>query len=169
MEFIMFVVMLAFQLTGALVLLVNSLKDIKKSVIQNCFPGSNVSKQDNDGNCTIPRDKLQTSALKIYLNIIAFLDLILGYGLAALSPATDCSKCVTVISVLLLSGILTTSECYLCKGIAKWKYSVDIKIPYNELKEFGVETFITHKDLDAFAEDIVNTINEFINNKISNR
>ena len=70
----LFIGMLAFQLAGAVILLLNCCKGNKKAVIKNCFPGSNVVERDNNNNCTIPKEKLQESAHKIYLNIVAFGD-----------------------------------------------------------------------------------------------
>ena len=72
----MFISMLVFQLSGALLLLLNCIKSGKESVIKNCFPGSNVVERDENNNCKIPKEKLQESAHKIYLNIVAFADLV---------------------------------------------------------------------------------------------
>ena len=82
----MFISMLVFQLSGALLLLLNCIKSGKESVIKNCFPGSNVVERDENNNCKIPKEKLQESAHKIYLNIVAFVDLVIGYLFAAFSP-----------------------------------------------------------------------------------
>ena len=71
----MFIGMLAFQLSGALVLLLNCMKGGKEAVIRNCFPGTNVVERDENNNCKIEKEKLQKSAHNIYLNIIAFADL----------------------------------------------------------------------------------------------
>ena len=61
----LFIGMLAFQVSGALLLLLNCIKGGKKSVIKNCFPGSNVVERDEKNNCKIPKEKLQESAHKI--------------------------------------------------------------------------------------------------------
>ena len=70
--------MLVFQLSGALLLLLNCIKSGKESVIKNCFPGSNVVERDENNNCKIPREKLQESAQKIYVNVVAFMDLVIS-------------------------------------------------------------------------------------------
>ena len=81
-----FIAMLALQVAGALVLLLNNINGSREAVIRSCFPGSNTVKRDNDNNCVLPCEKLQRSAHAIYLNIVAFFDLVIGYGIAAFSP-----------------------------------------------------------------------------------
>ena len=67
-----FIAMLALQVAGALVLLLNNINGSREAVIRSCFPGSNIVKRDNDNNCVLPCEKLQRSAHAIYLNIVAF-------------------------------------------------------------------------------------------------
>lgn len=101
----MFISMLVFQLSGALLLLLNCIKSGKKSVIGNCFPGSNVVERDENNNCKIPKEKLQESAHKIYLNIVAFVDLVIGYLFAVFSPTADVQIELVLVKVeVVLAG-----------------------------------------------------------------
>ena len=150
----MFICMLALQLAGALLLLLNCSKGSKKAVIKNCFPGSNIAERDENNNCIIPKEKLQESAHKIYLNIVAFVDLVVGYMLAAFSPVATYSTCYTVIGVAVLTIVLLVLEFYFSRLVSRIVYSKDKEVPYSELEENGVDTEMTETEIDAIVNGI---------------
>lgn len=115
----MFVFMLAFQLSGALLLLLNSVKSGKASVIKNCFPGSNVVERDENNNCKVPREKLQKSAHEICLNIVAFLYLSIGYLFAAFSPTTGVRIGLVTVKMIALTFALLVFGYYFSRFCAK--------------------------------------------------
>lgn len=143
-----FVCMLALQLTGALILLLKFAKGNKSTVIKNCFPGSNFAIRDDDDNCEIPKEKLQNSAHDLYLNIAAFGDLVAGYLIAAFSPITTFATICTVLGVIGVTVVLLTAEYYLSLLIAKKIYSQDMIISYSELEKYDVDTNITSKEIE---------------------
>ena len=148
----MFICMLVFQLSGALLLLLNCIKSGKESVIKNCFPGSNVVERDENNNCKIPREKLQESAHKIYVNVVAFMDLVIGYLLAAFSPTTDVQIGLILVEVIVATTSLLMLEYYSSRFCAKKIYAKDINVSYDELE--GVDTFITKQEIDDMFKDI---------------
>ena len=150
----LFVCMLAFQLAGALILLLNVVKGNKNAVIKNCFPGSNIADRDDDNNCVIPKDKLQGSAHAIYLNIVAFADLVVGYLIAAFSSVATYETCHTVLGVVGGTVVLLLVEYYVSLLIAKLVYAQDIIKPYSELEGYGVDTNITNKEIDDMFNDV---------------
>ena len=147
----LFIAMLAFQLAGALLLLLNCSLGSKKAVIKNCFPGSNFIERDDDNNCTIPKSKLQTSAHTIYLNIVAFADLVIGYVLASLCPVSDFKTYITVISVIMFTIVLLAIEYFGSKFVVKCIYAKDMVVPYSELDD--VDTLPTIKEIDDMFND----------------
>lgn len=148
----MFVFMLAFQLSGALLLLLNSVKSGKASVIKHCFPGSNVVERDENNNCKVPREKLQKSAHEIYLNIVAFLYLFIGYLFAAFSPTTGVRIGLVTVKMIALTFALLVFGYYFSRFCAKRIYSEDISIPYDKLE--GVDTNITNQEIDDICDEI---------------
>ena len=148
----MFICMLVFQLSGALLLLLNCIKSGKESVIKNCCPGSNVVERDENNNCKIPREKLQESAQKIYVNVVAFMDLVIGYLLAAFSPTTDVQIGLILVEVIVATTLLLMLEYYSSRFCAKKIYAKDISVSYDELD--GVDTFITKQEIDDMFKDI---------------
>lgn len=149
-----YVSMLSAQLAGALLLLLNCVKGGKKAVIKNCFPGSNIVERDENDNCVIPKEKLQESAHKIYLNIVAFADLVIGYAIAAFSPSATLKICYTIIGVILLTTSSMIAEFYLSRVATQIIYSHDEIVPYEELARNGVDTTASKAEIDAlFAEE----------------
>ena len=145
--------MLVFQLSGALLLLLNCIKSGKESVIKNCFPGSNVVERDENNNCKIPKEKLlQESAHKIYLNIVAFADLVIGYLFAAFSPTADVQIELVLAKVIVATVILLVLEYYFSYFCAKRIYAKDISVPFDELE--GVDTTVTKQEIEDLFKNI---------------
>ena len=144
--------MLVFQLSGALLLLLNCIKSGKESVIKNCFPGSNVVERDENNNCKISKEKLQESAHKIYLNIVAFVDLVIGYLFAAFSPTADVQIELVLVEVIVATVILLMLEYYISRFCAKRIYAKDISIPFDELE--GVDTTVTEQEIEDLFKNI---------------
>lgn len=142
----LFVGMLVFQLSGALILLLNSVKCSKERIIKNCFPGSNFVERDENDNCKIEKEKLQKSAHNTYLNMIAFVDLVVGYVLAVFSPTSTTEICLVLLKVIVLTCILLFAEYKLTLFCAKIKYANDMVIPFKNLD--GVDTVITEKEIE---------------------
>lgn len=149
----MYIVMLVFQLAGAIVLLFNCINGSQKRIIKNCFPGSNVAKRDENNNCTIEKADLQKSAMKVYPNIIAFADLVIGYGIAAVNPQVNDADSYRVIKVIAGAILLAVLEFLLCKAVSKIKFSRDKLISYSELEKNGVDTVLTEKEIDELLKD----------------
>ena len=147
----LFIGMLAFQVSGALLLLLNCIKGGKKSVIKNCFPGSNVVERDEKNNCKIPKKKLQESAHKIYLNIVAFADLVIGYIFAVFSPTANIRIGLVLMEVIVATCALLVTEYYACRFCAKMIYAKDINIPFDQLE--GVDTSLTDQELEEIYKN----------------
>lgn len=148
----LFSFMLSFQLAGGLILLLNGLKTSKQAIIKNCFPGTNVVERDNEDNCVIPKEKMQASACSVILNNVAFADLVIGYGIAALSPVAQWSQMLTFVMVLILTTVMIGFEWYGIKRFSKAVYAEDEKVPYAQLKMNGVDTIMTLKEIDEICK-----------------
>ena len=63
--------------------------------------------------------KLQESAHKIYLNIVAFADLVIGYLFAAFSPTADVQIELVLAKVIVATVILLVLEYYFSISVQK--------------------------------------------------
>lgn len=150
-----FIFMTVFQLAGALILLGNHMYGSDETVIKNCFPGSNFVNRDDNNNCIIPKKMLQESALKIYLNIVAFFDLVVGYSMAVLYPNASLETSKPFFWFIILTFGLIFLEYCITVCITKIRYAEDKQLPYDYLKKFGVDTFITNKEIDDMFDNII--------------
>ena len=128
----------AFQLAGALILLLWSIRKCDANVIKGCFDNQAsiyASSDDDSGSFTvIPKEDLQQSSQNVYLNIASFVDLSIGYALAIFITDICISRCCVlawvIISVFLILVIERFSVCL----IAKKMYSADRKVHHDECK-----------------------------------
>ena len=68
-----------FSASWAIILLLRCLKGEKRKYHFNrYFPGGNVIERDDENNCALRKDKLRMVSREVYINIIAFCDLIIG-------------------------------------------------------------------------------------------
>lgn len=142
------VISIAFQLAGALILLMWSIRGARKTaIIERCFPGSNIAERDDDNNCRIEKSKLRKTAYEVYLNIFAFVDLIIGYLIAYFAVNYYEPLCAALYTILTTAAIIGI-ETLVVYGCAKLRYKKDEIVPYEDLKKFGVDTIITSKEIE---------------------
>ena len=144
---------ISLQLSGAIILLLWCLKGAsKEQVVRKYFPGSNIIKRDDEGNCRLSKEKLQVITSEVYINALAFIDLILGYLITYFVKGTY-SPCCAVVLTVILTIVLIVFEKFVAKKLAAKKYSQDLVIPYSYLEKYGVDTSITDKEIeDMFTE-----------------
>lgn len=122
----------AFQLAGATLLLLWSIGKCDKKIKQMCIAehgGGLIGTEDERGtHITIDCKSLQRNAKTVYLNIVAFVDIISGYTLAILARPVDCSPwCVLAMVIAGTTGILLLNVGIVVL-IAKIKYGKDVEI-----------------------------------------
>lgn len=149
----MYSTMLVLQLSGAIILLLNSIKANEERIIKGCFPGSNIVERDDNDMCLIKKEKLQKSAVTVYLNIMAFADLVFGYGIAAWNPSSRVQGFKGMIFVIACSLAVTILEYCVCLIVSKLKYSKDKEEHYSTLQKNGVDTTLTPKDVTSLWSD----------------
>lgn len=127
----------SFQISGATILLLWSLKKCDKRIKENCINnGSNWIEFDDSGksHTTLSKTSLQHNAKVVYLNIAAFIDIILGYACAVFSEDVNICKGLIFLLVIAFTAIIIALEKLLVNIIAKAKYSSDEQYELNEEK-----------------------------------
>lgn len=146
---------ISLQLAGAVILLLWCLKGAsKEQVVRKYFPGSNTVKRDDEDNCILSKEKLQLITSEVYVNASAFIDLILGYLIAYFVEDTY-SPDIAVVLTIILTSVLIVFERFVASKLAAKKYSKDLVIPYSYLEKYGVDTFITNKELDDMLNEVL--------------
>lgn len=144
------IISIAFQLAGALILLMWSIRGARKiAIIERCFPGSNIAERDEENNCTIEKNKLRKVANEVYLNIVAFIDLVIGYLVAYFSISNYNPVCAIAYTVALTAFIIVL-EILIVRLIAALRFKQDEIVPYSDLEKAGVDTVPTTKEIDEW-------------------
>lgn len=122
----------AFQVAGALILLLWCIGNLDKKVKQNCVDshaGILWGEFDAGGEYTnLSAADLQASAKNIYLNIVAFGNLVVGYALAIFMTDVAVSPCYILLFVVLAVVAILCIEYFLIAKIAAKKYCEDQKV-----------------------------------------
>lgn len=148
----------AFQISGAIILLLWSLKSVKQNVFELYFPGSNVIERDENDICILDKEKLQKGLQTILQNIFAFVDLIVGYSMAIFAEKLF-ENCKTFVIVWILTLTITGIEHLTAVIIAKIRYPKDISIAFDEVQKYktDVGTFVTEREIDQMFNEVFDT------------
>lgn len=124
----MYIVSIALQLAGAIILMLQFWGNTKKKVIDTYYPGCNIAERDKDNKVTLEKEKLQKCAMNIYLNRVAFMYIVVGYLSGVYANLGDLDKKVTAMKIAIVSALLI----FVGKGftilMAKLVYRKDEKI-----------------------------------------
>lgn len=147
----LFILTIALQTAGALILLFGSLACRKKHLIEDCVPGSNVFERDENEMCTIEARILRKKATRKYRNVAGFVNLTLGYLLAAISPSPEFAQLCNFLFVILFVALILITEEILIRFLVKRFFIEDEKVPYETLAKYGADTIITSKELNEIC------------------
>lgn len=137
------------QLSGALLLLLWSIKGATyESIKDKYFPGSNIASRDENNKCTLEKKRLRQIAKEAHLNIIAFIDLVIGYILSFFETSVINAGKAAFTMVLITIGILIVEQ-ILAYIVALLRFRKDVLEDYSNLN--GVDTEATEKEIIELA------------------
>ena len=124
----------SFQVAGAVILLLWSIGEADKKIKAQCLQ-NNIYWGDFDENgltTTLSKVDLQTNAKIIYRNIIAFIDIIVGYICAIFVDQLSLSDWCILMLVISCTTLILVVEWQLSAFIARKKYPEDQKIKWED-------------------------------------
>lgn len=151
------IISISFQLAGALILLIWSFKAVTKQSVKNrCFAKGVSIERDESGNGFIEKKRLQNASREAILNMMAFCNLIIGYGITFWESNNYNRLCAILITVF-LTAIVLFLECLFSWIISYLRFPKDIKLTSEEINELDVITNIIPSEIDElFKESIAN-------------
>ena len=148
------IISISLQLSGAVILLLWCLKGAsKEQIVRKYFPGSNTVKRDDEDNCVLSKEKLQSITSEVYVNALAFVDLIIGYLSAYFVKGTFIPIAAVALTALLTTALIAC-EYVIARKFAAYKYPADMIIPYSYLEKYGVDTFATDKEVNDMLNEV---------------
>ena len=126
-QIIINVLSFSFQIAGAVLLLLWSLKNSDRKIKKmSVIPGINIF--DFEGNTEVDSKTLQDNAKVVYSNIVAFVDIVIGYSLAIFAGEFDINAWIMFVVVAGATTGIILLEKLLIYCVARLKYSKDQKI-----------------------------------------
>ena len=144
----------AFQLAGALLLLLWCVGKLDAKIVKGCLdnrPDPRAGRFDKDG-CyrKLSKEELQESAKNVYLNIATFANLVIGYTLAIFMTDVCIPRWCVLICVIVVVALILGFEHFIVRVIAKRKYHTDRKI-YEDERQPEKDSVIC--EITGIAED----------------
>lgn len=127
----------AFQISGAIILLLWYLTNSDRKIKQMCLEEHDgILMFDFDGSTVLAKENLQSKAKTFYQNTFAFADILIGYTSAIFANNTTLSPCCIFTFVVITTVVILGIEILLSKALAKINYSSDqrVKLDDSELK-----------------------------------
>ena len=124
----------SFQIAGAILLLLWSLKNTDIKIKAMCLE-HNLTWGSFDNHKTISAEKLQSKAKTVYLNILAFVNITIGYSCAIFTPNIDIEKWLIFIFVVLFTLLIIILELLFTNLYVKKRYSKDENVCETEILE----------------------------------
>lgn len=121
----------SFQIAGAVILLLWSLRKCDAKIKAQCLhAGDNLwGIFDETGTYTeISKDNLRAAAQNVYKNIVAFIDILIGYICSIFSETTPLPKWIILVFVIVITALILLLENALVWIIAKKRYPKDERV-----------------------------------------
>ena len=120
----------SFQIAGATILLLWSLKKCDKTIKESCIAdGQDWGEISDSGKVytMLSKSSLQQKAKVVYLNIAAFINIIIGYACAVFMEDVNLCKGLIFLFVIIFTVIIIIVEKVIISIIARLKYTNDIQ------------------------------------------
>lgn len=126
---------LAFQVAGAVLLIIKYFGRTKERIIDEYFPGSNYVKYDENENVTLEKNKVQECVQRIYSNRMAFVFIVIGYILSIFGIVPEKNKGCILVFVIVGTIIIILLGKGISVKISKLLYKEDIIRPYKDVED----------------------------------
>ena len=146
-----YILSLAFQIAGAVLLIIKYCYNTKNRIIEEYFPGTNIAERDKNGNIKLEKKEVQKCAKIIYDNRAAFFFIAVGYILSIFGNIESQSKIYVLVFVVVFTVIIIALEKGVINFIAKISYKNDIIIPYEDVED-RVDTIMTNEEIDKLFD-----------------
>ena len=133
MQIIIVVASFAFQLAGAVILLLGSLWKIDKKIKNMSVENDGIPFFEFDNTTVVSKDDLRKNARKVYINIAAFFDLVIGYGAAIFAESSALPNYCIFLLVALTTSLIISIQLLLSGLIAKIRNKTDQKVNITDM------------------------------------
>lgn len=142
---------MAFQLTGAILLLVYFCGHTKDRIYREYFPGSNIIERDNNNKVTLEMSKIRDCVRNIYLNRMAFIYITMGYVLGVYGEVKSLNKNTAMLVIVCTTIIFIVISYVVSTAISKILYRENWLMDYDEISDIA-DTTMTIEEIDEICK-----------------
>ncbi len=151
--FILYILSTAFQIAGALLLMINSLSTRRDRVIRR-FAGNGIIHKDNNTNkLSYNKDAFRETFKEAYLNKCAFLFIAIGYSLGIFGNLEGNPKCLALIIIYIATAAIMTLTYFIINLIIKNKKEINNEITSSELEKLGIKP-----DTETISNELIDAL-----------
>lgn len=151
-KILLYILSLAFQVAGAVLLIIKYCGKTKQRIISEYFPGSNIIERDDDDMVHLEKEKVQECVKRIYDNRISFAYIAIGYVLSIFGESTNRSKAEIMFYMIFSTIALILVEKIISSIFARLLYRADLEMNYSEIEDIA-DTVMTRKEIDEILYD----------------
>lgn len=142
-----FVLALAFQIAGAVLLILKYWGNTKQRIINEYYPGAGIANNDGEDNAILDVVRVRGCVIEIYSSRMAFIYIAIGYALSVFGEKGTAASTTVLFMVFIAAGMLIGIESVIVRIVARIIYKEDIKISYTDLPEY-IDRTASAKDID---------------------
>lgn len=141
-EVLMYIFSLAFQVAGAVLLIIKYFGTTREQIIDEYYPGSNIANPDKNGMVTLEVDIVKKCVRRIYDNRMAFVFIAVGYVLSIFGETGTCCKICLFAFVFGVTVIIIDAEKIIARKLVDLWYKENILVPHRKVKEKTDQTVV---------------------------
>lgn len=142
-----YVLAIALQITGAVLLIIKYWGNTQNRIINEYFPGTGIANNDGDDNTVLEVEKVRECVREIYASRFAFIDIAVGYALSVFGEKGFANGILLLIYVLLLSSSIIVLEKIVAIILSNHFYKDPIRVSYDDLPNYISRT-MSKKDIE---------------------
>lgn len=146
-----YVLSIAFQFTGAIILLLNSLEKLDDQIRSQYSIGESLI-PCKDGKVILSKKRVKEITHTVSLNRCAFFDLVIGYLLTIIAEPTF-KTCYALVWMLVFTMIITGIECFIAFVASELKSQSDSDININQIDLSSAIIALIDKTIDENKEN----------------
>ncbi|MBD5517698.1 MAG: hypothetical protein HDR07_04155 [Lachnospiraceae bacterium] len=150
-KLLLYILSLAFQVAGAVLLIIKYCGKTKQRIINEYFPGSNIIERDDDDTVHLEKEKVQECVKRIYDNRISFAYIAIGYVSSVFGESSNSSKIEIMFYMIFSTIALILVEKIISSIFAKLLYHSDMEMKYSEIEDIA-DTVATNKEINEIID-----------------
>ncbi len=134
-----YILSIAFQVAGALLLMINSLSTKREKVIKRFASSKIIFRHNNTGEISYNEEALRDEYRNAYLNKLAFSYIAVGYIIGVFGEIGDGSRVCIALLIIGIASVIIGASYLSIWFVLKYNKEINREITNEELNSLGIE------------------------------